>query len=94
MLVRIVAMPDLAVLDRGEGAMGYVDRAPGAWARVVGDQVVEGGAGGVWEAIEDVHAGWHAAGSPERAEIGLSVDREGRQRVWPGRPDGCGWQLG
>ncbi len=34
----------------------------GAWARVAGDQVVEGGPGGIWEAIEDVYAGWHAAG--------------------------------
>src|SRR6266536_5051617 len=44
MLVRIVAVPELAVLDLGEGALGYVNRASGRWARVVGDQVVEGGA--------------------------------------------------
>jgi hypothetical protein len=49
-LVRIVAVPELAVLDLGQGALGYVDRASGAWARVVGDKVVEGGAGGTWEA--------------------------------------------
>jgi hypothetical protein len=62
---------------------------PGAWARVVGDQVVEGGAGGIWEAIEDVYAWRHAAGVPERPEIGLRVKREGRQRLWLRRPDWC-----
>jgi RNA polymerase sigma-70 factor, ECF subfamily len=56
------------VLDPDEG---------GIWARVAGDQVVEGGAGGIWEAIEDVYAGWHAAREPERSDIGLSVEREG-----------------
>jgi hypothetical protein len=85
MQVRIVAVPDLAVLDLGEGALGYVDRVSRAWVRVADDQVV---AGGIWEAIEDVNAGWHAAGEPERAEIGRSVDREGRGRVWLRRPDG------
>jgi hypothetical protein len=58
-----------------------VDRASGAWARVAGDQVVEGGAGGIWEAIEDVYAGGQAAGEPEWPEMGLSVDRERRERV-------------
>jgi hypothetical protein len=52
--------------------------------------VVEGGPRGIWEVIEDVYAGWHAAGEPERPEIGLSVDREGRQRVCVRRPEGCG----
>jgi hypothetical protein len=41
MLVRIVAVPGLAVLDLGEGALRYVARAPGSWPRVVGDQVVD-----------------------------------------------------
>jgi hypothetical protein len=50
--------------------------------------------GSVWEAIEGVYAGWHASGEPERPEIGLSVDRERRQRRWLRRPDGCGWVLG
>lgn len=77
MLMRIVAVPELAVLDLGEGVLGYVDRASGAWARVVGDLVVEGGAGGLWQAIDDVCAGWHPAAEPERPDIGLSVDREG-----------------
>jgi hypothetical protein len=48
MLVRIVAMPELAVLDLDAGPPGYVDRASGAWVRVVGDQVVEGGPGDIW----------------------------------------------
>lgn len=47
MLVRIVAVPELVVHDLGEGALGYVDRTSGARAWVVGDQVVEGGAGGI-----------------------------------------------
>jgi hypothetical protein len=56
--------------------------------------MVEDGPGGVWEAVEDVYAGWHAAGEPERPDIGLSVEREGRQRVWLRRPEGCGWTSG
>jgi hypothetical protein len=56
--------------------------------------VVEGGAGGIWEAIEDVYAGWHATGEPERPDIGLSVKREGWQRLRLRRPEGCGWALG
>jgi hypothetical protein len=70
------------VLDLGDDALGDLNGASGAWARVAGDQVVEGATGGIWEAIEDVYAGWHAAGEPDRPEIGLCVDRDGRQRVW------------
>ncbi len=43
----LVAVPELVVHDLGEGALGYVDRTSGARAWVVGDQVVEGGAGGI-----------------------------------------------
>jgi hypothetical protein len=90
MLLRIVAVSELAVLDLGGGALRHVDRASGAWARVASAQVVEGGPGGIWEAIEDVYAGWHAAGEPEHPDIGLSIDREGRQRLWLHQPDECG----
>jgi hypothetical protein len=73
---------------------GGVDRASGAWARVVGDQVVEGRPSCIWEAIEGVYAGWHAAGEPDPPEIGLGVDRKGRQRSWLRRPEGWGWSAG
>jgi hypothetical protein len=47
----------------------------------------------MWEAIEDVYECWHRADEPERPEIGLSVTREGRQRLWLRRPEGSGWVL-
>jgi protein-L-isoaspartate O-methyltransferase len=93
MLVRILAVPELAVLDLGEGELGYVDRATGAWARVVGEQVIAGGAGRVWDAVEGVYARWRDAGGPERPEIGLSVEQAGQQRLWLRTPDGPGWTL-
>jgi hypothetical protein len=93
MLVRILQVPDLAVLDLGEGALGYVDRASGAWARVTGDQVTTGGAGHLWDEVEGIYARWHDAGEPEREEIGLSVESGGQQRLWLHRPDGPGWTL-
>jgi hypothetical protein len=86
---RLVAVQELAVLDLGAGALRCVDWASGSCARVVGDEVVEGGPAGIWEAIDDVHASWLAAGEPERPEIGLSVEREGRQRLWLRRPERC-----
>jgi hypothetical protein len=73
LLVRIVAVPDLAVLDRGEGTIGYVDGRLAHGPRVAGAQVVECDAGGVWEAIEDVYAARHAAGERERPGIGLRL---------------------
>lgn len=79
MLVRILAVPDLAVLDLGDGALGYVDRENGAWARVDGSLVVEGGPGRLWDAIEGIYARWHEAGEPERSEVGLSVERDRKQ---------------
>jgi hypothetical protein len=57
MQVRTVAVPELAVLDLGAGASGTSIGLSGAWARVAGHRVVEGGAGGIWEAIEDVYGG-------------------------------------
>jgi hypothetical protein len=73
---------------------GAAARLPeGGWARVVADQVVEG-PGDVWAAIEDVDAGWQAAGEPERPAIGLSVEREGRQRVWLRRLGGVRLDAG
>jgi len=87
MLVRIVAVPDLAVLDLGEGALGYVDRASGAWARVVGDQVVEGGAGhlgGDRGRLRRLARGRGAGAAGDRAERRPG----GRQRLWFRRPDG------
>jgi hypothetical protein len=93
MLVRILAVPELAVLDLGDGELGYVDRATGAWARVVGDQVIVAPGTGLWGAVEDVYARWHDAGEPARPEIGLTVDRDGGQRLWLRSPDGAGWTL-
>jgi protein-L-isoaspartate(D-aspartate) O-methyltransferase len=94
MLVRIVAIPDLAVLDLGDGALGYVDRASGAWARVLDDLVVEGGSGHIWEAIEEIYACWHAAGEPDRTRVELTIDRDGQQRLELNGAGGCGWVLG
>lgn len=82
MVVRIVAVPDLAVLDLGEGTLGFVDRASGAWARVSGDRVVEGGPRRLWSEVERIHGPWHEAGEPDRPDIGLSVEADGRQRLW------------
>jgi hypothetical protein len=93
MLVRILAVPELAVLDLGEGTLGYVDRATGAWARVAGGRVVADRRPGLWDAIEDVYVRWHAAGEPARPEIGLSVDGDGSQRLWLRSPEGPGWTL-
>jgi hypothetical protein len=63
LLVHIVAVPELAVLDLGAGAHRLRHRTSGAWARVA-YFCSSHGLGGVWEAIEDVYAGWHAAGEP------------------------------
>jgi protein-L-isoaspartate O-methyltransferase len=94
MVVRIVALPDLAVLDLGDGALGFVDRASRAWARLAGHQVVEGGSWAIWKAVESIHARWHEAGEPERGEIGLRLDPDRRQRLWLRSPDsGFDWEL-
>jgi protein-L-isoaspartate O-methyltransferase len=93
MLVMILELPGLAVLDLGDGAYGFVDHESRSWARVTGDQVVEGGRRRLWAAVEDVYGRWHEAGEPERPDIGLSVGRCG-QRLWLRSPDsGAAWWL-
>jgi hypothetical protein len=85
-----LAVLDLAVLDLGASAPGHVDRASGSGARVVGDQGVDGDAGGIWEAIEEVFAGWHAAGERSGRRSGsASTGRGGSGCRYGGRTAGA-----
>jgi protein-L-isoaspartate(D-aspartate) O-methyltransferase len=91
MLAAIVGAPGLIALELGDGA--WVDEASRSWARLDGEDVVQGGPMRLWDLFEQVHTIWELAGRPERTGIGLTVTTN-RQWLWLNEPEsGYRWLL-
>jgi hypothetical protein len=74
-----------------------VDVATGsqAWTETTGSgwQVHQHGPLRLWDAVEDALTTWQEAGAPPQSAFGMTVERDGTQRVWLSVPTGPGWNL-
>lgn len=61
----------------------------GSWARQTLDAssaVIQYGRRQLWDELESACAEWEALGRPERQQLGLTVQRDGRHVLWHGEP--------
>ncbi|MEU7050044.1 ATP-grasp peptide maturase system methyltransferase [Streptomyces eurythermus] len=91
-----LAAPSAELMTTGTGVI-LVDVATGsqAWTEPAGRgwTVHQHGPLRLWDQVEDALTAWQDAGSPPHSDLGLTVDPDGTQRVWLGRPDGPSWNL-
>ncbi|MEV0592039.1 ATP-grasp peptide maturase system methyltransferase [Nonomuraea cavernae] len=79
---------EVFLVDVATGSQATTKPAPdGGWS------VRQHGPLRLWDAVEDAILTWQRAGSPHQSAFGLTVTRDGRQRVWLGEPDGPSWNL-
>jgi hypothetical protein len=60
-----------------------------SWARRTLDAsstVIQHGRRRLWDELESAHAEWEALGRPERQQLGLTVQQNGRHVLWCGEP--------
>ncbi|WP_311546033.1 methyltransferase domain-containing protein [Streptomonospora wellingtoniae] len=98
------AGPALALMVPG-WRVGMRHPAPGAehyvwvsatgsasWARLHGDgRVEQGGPRRLWAELVEARQWWVEHGCPGVTDFGVTVDVDGRHRVWLGGPDGPSW---
>jgi hypothetical protein len=61
----------------------------GSWARQtmeVSSTVIQYGWRRLWEELESAHSEWEALGRPERQQLGLTFQQDGRHALWCGEP--------
>ncbi len=85
-------------LFRAEGRPWcLVDHLDLSWARVEesdnGPVVAQGGPQRLWDRLEEADTLWTEGGRPGFERYGLTIDGEGRQRLWLDPPEGPGWDL-
>ncbi|HZV49754.1 MAG TPA: methyltransferase domain-containing protein [Candidatus Dormibacteraeota bacterium] len=74
-----------------------VDYRDLSWARVeeseAGPVVAQGGPQRLWDRLEEADALWTGSGRPGFERYGLTIEGEGRQRLWLDAPESHGWDL-
>jgi protein-L-isoaspartate O-methyltransferase len=66
------------------GVLGLIDEDDRSWLRLdfAREQVTQGGPRRLWDEIEALYEGWCRLGAPNRERFGLTIDPDGRSRLW------------
>ena len=73
-----------------------IDVLDRSWYRLdlARNEVTQGGPRRLWDQVEDLFGTWCELGAPNREDMGLTVEADGRHVLWLDRPgSGVAWEL-